>query len=366
MIKKIRRYVPLPAFIIICLALLCAVINFIAVFSRSFADFFNLKISPFFRMLLAKVTGVLPFSLAEVLIILSPLLVVLLIVQTVRFVKKDRERRIRFLFSVFAIIAYIYSSFVLTFAAAYRGTSLEDKLGLERGKVTKEQLISVSQMLLDELAILSEDIIYDETEDFSVMPYSFSKLNDKLNDAYSSFSEKYDFISKLSSRVKRVMLSEPMTYTHISGVYTFFTGESNVNVNYPDYITPYTMAHEMAHQRGIAREDEANFVAFLVCLESDDAYIRYSAYLNLFDYISSSLYRADKEAYKEVYLSLPASIIAEKAAYSRFYEKYRDSVLSDISDSVNNSYLVSQGQTNGTASYGLVTELAVAYLLKSE
>ena len=126
------------------------------------------------------------------------------------------------------------------------------------------------------------------------------------------------------------------------------------------------MAHEMAHQRGIAREDEANFVAFLVCLESEDSYIRYSAYLNLFDYLSSSLYRADKEAYKEVYLSLPENIIAEKAAYSRFYEKYKDNVFSDISDSVNNSYLVSQGQTSGTASYGLVTELAVAYLLKSE
>ncbi len=363
--KKIRRYVPLPALILIVLALICAVINVVAVLSTGFADFFNQRISPFFRTVLAKITGILPFSLAEILIILSPILIILLVFQIVRLIKKDGEKRIRFLFSVFALIAYIYSSFVLTFAPAYRGTSLEDKLGLSRDNVTKERLVETTQIILDELRSLSDEVIYDEAE-FSVMPYSFSSLNDKLNDAYARLCDKYDFISKLSSRVKRVMLSEPMTYTHISGVYTFFTGEANVNVNYPDYVTPYTMAHEMAHQRGIAREDEANFIAFLVCLESEDTYIRYSAYLNMYEYLASAVYRADKEAYKEIYSSLTEKVINEMRAYSRFYEKYQDNVFSDISDSVNNSYLVSQGQPSGTASYGLVTELAVAYLLGEE
>ena len=51
----------------------------------------------------------------------------------------------------------------------------------------------------------------------------------------------------------------------------------------------------------------------------------------------------------------------ELAAYSDFFDKYRDNVAADVSGAVNNSYLISQGQTDGTKSYGLVVDLAVAY-----
>ena len=153
-----------------------------------------------------------------------------------------------------------------------------------------------------------------------------------------------------------------MTYTHISGVYTFMTGESNINTNYPDFLMPFTMAHEMAHQRGIAREDEANFVAFLVCISSDDAYIRYSGYANLANYITSALYSADSSKYIDLMSHyLPIEIAKEFAAYSNFFEKYRESTASSVTGAVNNVFLQSQGQSAGTKSYGLVVDLAVAY-----
>ena len=155
-----------------------------------------------------------------------------------------------------------------------------------------------------------------------------------------------------------------MTYTHISGVYTMFTGEANLNVNYPDYVLPYTAAHELAHQRGIAREDEANFVAFLVCMASDDPYIRYSGYLNMYEYVSSALYSASRDYYSQIQQVLDPRIYYELRAYSLFFDKYRDTVVSEISESVNNAYLVIQG-TEGTKSYGMVVDLAVVYLLKN-
>lgn len=153
-----------------------------------------------------------------------------------------------------------------------------------------------------------------------------------------------------------------MTYTHISGVYTFFTGEANVNVNYPDFNTPFTMAHEMAHQRGIAREDEANFVAFLVCMESDDEYIRYSALTNMLQYMGNALYSADSSLYSKLYGSYyPDNVKAEFRAYSTFFDKYRDSGVSNVVENVNDTFLGSQGQTHGTRSYGLVVELFTSY-----
>jgi hypothetical protein len=125
---------------------------------------------------------------------------------------------------------------------------------------------------------------------------------------------------------------------------------------------PFTMAHEMAHQRGIAREDEANFVAYLVCIGSGDDYIRYSAYANMVNYLNSALRRADNDLYKQFVINyLPTEVQKEYVAYSEFFDKYRESTASNVTGAVNNAFLQSQGQQAGTKSYGLVVDLAVAY-----
>jgi endo-1,4-beta-mannosidase len=140
------------------------------------------------------------------------------------------------------------------------------------------------------------------------------------------------------------------------------TGESNINTNYPDFLAPFTMAHEMAHQRGIAREDEANFVAFLVCIGSDDAYIRYSGYTNVANYIANALNTANYNKYVDMMVNhYPTEVMKEFVAYSDFFDEYRDSTASEVTGVVNNAFLQSQGQSAGTKSYGLVVDLAVAY-----
>ena len=180
-------------------------------------------------------------------------------------------------------------------------------------------------------------------------------------------SKKYDFIPNLYSRTKPVMLSELMSYTHITGVYSYFTGEANINVAFPDFTIPYTAAHELAHQRGMAREDEANFIAFLVCLESDDPYIRYSGYVMTLEYLLDAHYLGDTSenhsAYRELYLTLSENVRAEQKAYYEFFQKYDDNIVADVSGAVNDAYLQSQG-TPGRVSYGLVVDLAVKYYSK--
>ena len=188
-------------------------------------------------------------------------------------------------------------------------------------------------------------------------------MNALLLDGFSSVYEDYGVGSRLKSHVKPVMMSRAMSYTHITGVYTFFTGEANLNVDFPDYTLPYTAAHELAHQRGIAREDEANFVAFLVCAASDDAYIRYCGYRNLYDHVISALYEADPMMYSSLISYAPRPILREMRAYSQFFDQYRDSIAADVSEAVNDTYLTMQG-TEGTRSYGMVVDLAVAYCFR--
>lgn len=356
----LNKYLPKSALILLICAFLCSVIQIFAVISEDFADFFNQTVAAFFRFILTKITGWIPFSLTEITIICLPIIIGIIILLILKRAKQGKTAVIRFLAMFLAVMSLFYSSFVLTFACGYRGVPLENKLRLEKTAVSKDELDYTARIVLRELNTLAEQTKYGE-DNFSVMPYSFDELNEKLNEAYIRGAEKYPFIQSMRSNVKPIILSDPMTYTHITGVYTYFSGEANVNTNYKDFNLPFTMAHEMAHQRGIARENEANFVAYLICLESDDKYIKYSAYLNMFEYLSNALYKSDREMYKALFKSLDANVYNELVAYSEYYDKYRDSVAADISGAINNSYLQSQGQTAGTKSYGLVVDLAVAY-----
>jgi hypothetical protein len=208
----------------------------------------------------------------------------------------------------------------------YRTSSLEKKLELDAAPIDKTELSASTEYLIDRINELSPNMEYNE-EGFSKMPYSFEEMNKKLIDAYDLVSNDYDFIVNFYSRLKPVMASEVMTYAHIAGVYSFFTGESNINVNLPDYTIPYTAAHELAHQRGIAREDEANMMAFLVCIRSDDPYIQYSAYLNMFEYVGSALQKADSKEFKIVSAILDKNVRNEMVAYNNFFKKYENAPL---------------------------------------
>ena len=343
-------YISAGVSLVIYIAFLC---------SKGFSDFFNRYISSVFRAVLAYVTSWIPFSLAEMLLIMIPVLLVAIVIFATKHYADTWRDVFIFCASMISLAALFFSLFTFTFASAYRGSKLDEKLGIERRDVSAEELYETADILVGLINEEVENIVFIQNG-FSVMPYGYSEMNDKLIEAYDKACEKYDFLQRLNSRLKPVMFSELMSYTHITGVYSFFTGEANINVAFPDYTIPYTAAHELAHQRGIAREDEANFVAFLVSMESDDPYIRYCAYLNLYEYVASALSSADRELYLKVSSKLSIDVKYEMNAYSEFYQKYRESVAADVSNAVNNTFLVIQG-TEGTKSYGMVVDLAVAY-----
>ena len=359
--RRIRRRMPAAAFWLFVLAAVSGALHLAMIASVRFADAFNGSAAAFFRAVFARLTNWIPFSLAETLILALPAIAAAVIILCVRCARKSGRRTLYAILGVLAVPAAVYSMFVWLFAAGYHASPLSEKLEIETRELSADELAQAASILAYN-AGLSLDGVTFRYQDASVMPYDLDTLSGKLVEAYDRLEEDCPFLSRLSSRVKPIALSEPMTYTHISGMYTMFTGEANVNVNYPDYVVAYTAAHELAHQRGIARENEANFVAFLVCLASDDPYIRYSGFLNMYEYVSGALYSASPEYYGMVHGSLDARIRYELRAYSLFFDRYRDNTAARVSETVNDTYLKMQG-TEGTRSYGMVVDLAVAYLL---
>ena len=351
-------------FRILCFAFaFSGIVYIVSRFIPVFAEFWTKYPAQFARLILAKLTNWVPFSLAEAALLALPIFAIAYIVGSSIATNKDDSDKTfyNWLRPVVSFILIIFTIFLFAFGPAYGRYKLADNLSLERKNVSAEELYTTAVKLSIELNPTINEIEFD-TSGASIMPYDFETLRQKMNDAFKKYADSADYISHFNSNPKPIALSEPMTYTHISGVYTFMTGESNINTNYPDFLLPYTMAHEMAHQRGIAREDEANFVAFLVCIGSDDAYIRYSGYANMIHYIISPLSSASSDLYKQyVIYYMSDELIDEFTDYSAFFDKYRESKASEVTGTVNNAFLQSQGQSAGTKSYGLVVDLAVAY-----
>ncbi len=268
-----------------------AVVYLFAVFNPEFADFMCFKIGSVVRYILAIPTNFLPFSFAELLLILLIPIFVAVIIIASRWHCMLWRNVWAFSGKILSVALVILILFVWGFGTGYHGTTLDRKLGLDKQNVSEDELYELTVLLTEKVNSLTDEIEYLDT-DFSGMPYSRGEMNDRLLEAYEKVSDTYTFIPRMYSKVKPVMMSELMSYTHITGVYSFFTGEANINIAFPDYTIPYTAAHELAHQRGIAREDEANFVAFLVCTASDDTYIQYSGYLNMLEYVTSAYARA--------------------------------------------------------------------------
>lgn len=360
-----KNYEKLPlSFFILCgIAAFSLIIYLVAVISPGFAAWFNGSIGAFFRALLAHLTSWLPFSLAEILLYCVPVVVVLVAVYA--FKKRCATWKSTFVYigCILSVCSIFFSLFVFGFGTGYHTPTLDQRLELSVGEVTVDDLYQTAKTLALAVNDAAKEVEFGE-DSFSKMPYSRGEMNDKLLDAYDKLCDDYDFVQRLRSRIKPVIASEAMSYTHITGVYAYFTGEANLNVAFPDYTLPFTAAHELAHQRGIARENEANFIAFLVTSQSEDAYIRYCGYLNLFEYVFAALQRQDSDMAKEIVNLLDRPVVDELVAYAAFFERYSDSVAADISDFVNDTYLKVNGNKEGTASYGLVVDLAVAYYKK--
>ena len=357
-VKNLWQRIPHACRVVFAVLPVVTLLHFIFFVSSDFAEWYVLTVGDFFRSVLAWITNFIPASVAECILILVPVIMIAMFVYGIR---GDSDRVFRLFCGSLSALMVVYSLFVLTFAAGFYMRDIGEIFEIERRDLTVDELYSAALIAAEE-ANEAYRSIDGRGPKSTVMCMSINEMNDTLLDAFDTVSEKYDYPATMYSRVKPVVHSEPMTYTHISGVYTFFTGEANINVNYPDFVIPFTAAHELSHQRGVSRENEANFVAFLVCMESDNPYIRYSGYLNMFRYMAGALSSVAPDRISELYSRLDSGVVNELASYSKFFDKYRDNVAADISDAVNDTYLTVMDGTD-SRSYGMVVDLAVVYLL---
>ena len=327
--------------------------------SEPFADYINSGISAYYRMAMAAFGGLFPFSLYELALITIPLQIIAVIWIAVRKVTLD-EAPGRFLINILAAALLLYSGHLMALGVAYNTTPIAERLDIAAVEVTEDRLASVMEELTEEINELSPKMKRNP-DGTSTGGYTTEQTSRLICDSYRLLSEKYGVPTAVfESSVKEIRFSNVMSYFSLTGIYTFYTGEANINSLYPSYNKAFTSAHELAHQRGVLRENEANFMAYLALSTSEDEYLRYSGALSMYGYISSALYRTNKDRYYEIAARLDPGARADIIASSKVSEEYGGTIFETISTKVNDLFLKSNG-TEGVVSYGMVTRLTVAY-----
>jgi hypothetical protein len=198
--------------------------------------------------------------------------------------------------------------------------------------------------------------------------FNVQEIDNEIEVLYAKHHEAVRFPYPCGWRRTKKTLTEPlMTRMGISGYFDPFFNEVHVN-NYALPITyPYTLAHDKAHQFGIANEAECNLFATVICTSSNHPLVRYSGYLQTVSYLLSNLRKISPDHYREIVGQIDPRIVADYRAIQEHWQKALNPTLSAVQDKVYDAYLKTNKQQSGILSYSEMTGLLVAWeMMKQE
>lgn len=304
-----------------------------------------------------------PFSVTEwVILFLAALGVVLLVLLIVRLIRRRWVKAYRTGMTILSVSAAMFALFCLWWGVLYYSDGFTEQAGLERRDISVQELETVTRYFAAEVNTAGEHVERGEDGVFAVDKDTIFR---RSPDIYGGAEQIFPCLAAPAVRAKPVLLSRLLSYIRYTGFFFPYTAEANLNADSPACLLPSTIAHELAHLRGVAREDEANFCAVVACMESGDEDYRYSGALLAYIYLGNALYSADYGAWREVYSTLSENVRADLRANNDYWARF-ETPAADVSEKVYESFLQTYGDDRGMQSYGACVDLLTVYYLDTE
>ena len=308
-------------------------------------------ISQFFRILF----GWLPFSVGEIIY-------GLLLILAVRYMYMNWSRirtfPVRFLRNGIMVLSVFYFTFNLVWGLNYYRKPIAENFQI-RDSVSTSEVTSLTKELIIKTNRLQLEITADSTQRVQV-PYNRNEIFDKTVNAYKQLQKQLPFLEYHHSSLKKSLFSTLISYLGIGGYLNPFTNEAQVNALTPVFRFPVVSGHEVGHQVGYAKENETNFIGYLVTMKNEDIYFQYSATAYALSHCLSAVRRSDEEKFQELFSKINFGV---QENYRELYEhnlKYANP-FEPIFKSVFNTFLKANRQQDGIKSYGKIVELMVGY-----
>ncbi|MBR4209289.1 MAG: DUF3810 domain-containing protein [Verrucomicrobia bacterium] len=368
----------------ILLPICCTILGFaLLIMARQlpgFAESYAGTVYPVMVSVFARIFHLIPFSAAELL-----LYGIILFFGVSLFRKKARKHLASRLLILAGVLFFLYCA---NCGVNYYRTPFSEKEGFSVEPSSAEELRALCLYLHEKLMEAEQTgAVIDmgktgqkETENIDAKQEekgkgvqaeeenegekaSWDTVRDMMEEArktMQALAEQYPSLQGYYPRPKPLCVSWILSVQQVSGIYSPFTIEANVNRDMVPYNIPFTACHELSHLRGFMREDEANFIAFLACVYSDNPVFQRSGLMMGYLYAANALYAEDRELCKELSAALPDRIRNEYAANNAFWEKY-DTAAAQVHEAVNDAYLKAHRQEDGVKSYGRVLDLMLVW-----
>ncbi len=310
----------------------------------------------------------IPFSLGDVLYIAVGAWGLFTVAKWIRYLFSFRANKVFLGDSIIRTsrtILLFYLFFVAGWGANYYKPPLTEKWGLipvlplpkidaekaERKKKSLENLVVFNHFLADKI----------NTYEPGYHSLSLIEISNRSAAYYGIYTDSK--VAGYGLKIKPGLFGYFMRRLGVEGYYNPFTGEGQIDKELPAFTMPFLICHEMAHQAGIASEEDANLMAYALGTDAPDSTFRYSAYLNIWLYANYRLYRRDSGKAREIEAVLNKLTKAHIDTLDQISKKYQNDY-ARYSSQLYDNYLKMQDQKDGIRSYGNV--VSSAWLLEQK
>ena len=318
-------------------------------------------VTRFLQGMLADWTAGVDFLVWQAILVVALILILATVVLMIIF----RWNFVQWLGWVLAAASVVFCLHTGIYGINYYAGDLADDIRLEVVEPTQKQLEATTVYFRDQANALASRLPRDDNGD--VIYPEFEELAEMAGDGFKTltYEKLYSVFAGSTVPVKKLGWADLYTSMGISGVTMPLTGEAAVNPQTPVMALPFTMCHEMAHRMSIAREDDANFAAFLASQANDSLYFQYSAYYMAYRYCINALSSVDANAASRIRLDVNDDLYHDLAVYDQHYSSNRNTTATQIANTANDTYIKVSGDEQGTASYGAVCDQLVNWYLST-
>lgn len=358
------------------LILVSLMLNIVARLSTNFSNCYVNYIFPLWVETYSRLTGLFPFSVGEWMLYLAAILVALFVLGGIVYligIKKlpDKSKCIfrKYSYFLYWVLGVVCVIMTLNCFMLYQVSPVSERFGIGGGPERKYGIVEITALrdyVVEQANALSDSFERDEQ---GYIIYE-KDLKEEAVSQMQRLGEQFSNLSGYYPKPKEFALSGFYSQQYIMGYYFPFSMEANYNNQM--YITnmPTTMCHELSHLKGFILEDEANFIGYLACVDSEEPLFRYSAYLSVVGYLNRDFKEALGEN-QEVYLEHPQvneqvkadRLFLTQEAWQQVEEKavLPTETVRQASDTLLDTTLTLNGVEEGIISYSRVVKLLLQY-----
>ena len=332
-----------------------ALVSIVAKFPQLIETYYSNGIYPFISKLERYALGWLPFSLGD---FLYSILVIGLIRWIYFRIKTRFKKPKHWILEGFAALSILYFCFHAFWGLNYYRLPLHQSLEIDH-QYSQEELVNFTKQLAQRANELHLNLVKNDTVKVDFQ-FKNSEIRKIAVEGYHNIENDYPELTYQGRSIKPSLFSIPLTYMGFNGYLNPLTGEAQVNNQIPKFKLPSTTSHEMGHQIGFAKENEANFMACLTTMNHPNPYFKYAGYTFALKYCLGEVNQTDPCEAQNIIGMLNLGIIKNYREVNKFWEEH-ENPLEPFFKIFYGGYLKANNQPQGIESYNYVVALLVNY-----